>query len=349
MLAWVGTQGLFGELAMGAGPLPCLHFGTNVKTCQGLKGSGGHSYSLDYWDQVRKNEAKNCNQVSKNKAKNRDHHKKLLVRALQACGRVSEAEWVNTCGQNFRVGKCLNCGADPAYPITCDHRLCPDCAAKRASLLISEHGEMLKQLRYPKMLTLTFKSVDRLTKEYFRWARNCFTRLRRRKVLAGCWGGIYSFEVTHSEKGWHVHIHALVGSGYINQAELSKEWEQITGACVVDIRSISKHKGGKWGAVKEVIKYPAKSVSFCGDPDLVDEFLKATERVNLVYGFGALYRVRTKRHSDERMRCPVCGSNNIAWNGGYGFCVLGIEVERVGGGWLWRGPPVAWLWCPRAC
>ena len=202
---------------------------------------------------------------------------------------------------------------------------------------------MLKQLRYPKMLTLTFKSVDRLSKEYFRWARNCFTKLRRRKIMAGCWGGIYSFETTYSEKGWHVHIHALIGSGYVNQAELSKEWKRITGACVVDIRSVSKHKGGKWGAVQEVIKYPAKSVSFCGDPGLVDEFLKATERVNLVYGFGALYRVRPKRHSDKKMRCPVCDSENIAWNGGYGFCVPGSEVEKVGGGWLWRGPPVVGL------
>ena len=40
------------------------------------------------------------------------------------------------------------------------------------------------------------------------------------------------------------------------------------------------------------------------------------------------------------MRCPVCGSENIAWNGDYGFVVPGIAVAKIEGGWLWRGPPV---------
>ena len=318
-----------------------FHFGPSKAPSDHVRSGGAFSFeggvgwpssSLDRcWNQVGKNESE----------KDRTTHKQAIVESLRACGRDSEAEWVDTCGENFRVGTCLDCGARPAYPITCGHRLCPDCAAKRASILISEHEEMLKQLRYPKMLTLTFLSVKRLTREYYDWARRCFTRLRHRKVMSGCWGGIYSFETTYSkEHGWHVHIHALIGSGWIDQAELSKKWKQITGACVVDIRSVKSYEGGKWGAVQEVIKYPSKTITFCEDPNLVDEFLRATERVNLCYGFGALYRVRPKRRSDKKMRCPVCDSENIAWNGDYGFCVPWTEVEWVGNGWLWRGPPV---------
>jgi len=188
------------------------------------------------------------------------------------------------------------------------------------------------------MLTLTFLSVGKLDKAYIGWARNCFRKLRRRKVMAGCWGGIYSFEATHSaEYGWHLHIHSLIGSGYIDQGDLSREWQKITGACVVDIRAVQGED--KWGAIKEVVKYPAKAASFLASPELVNEFLAATERVNLAYGFGALYRVKTRRHSEGKLRCPLCGSQDISWGDGFGFCVPRIAVQRVKGGWLWRPPP----------
>jgi len=268
----------------------------------------------------------------------REELKQALVEDLGACGRNGEALAVLHCGEDFKVGKCLDCGAQPAFPISCDHRLCPDCAARRGAILVSEHEDILRQLRYPKMLTLTFLSVAHLDKAYIKWARNCFRKLRRRKVLADCWGGIYSFEVTHSaEYGWHLHIHSLIGSGYIDQGDLSREWQKITGACVVDIRAVQGED--KWGAIKEVVKYPAKAASFLASPELVNEFLAATERVNLAYGFGALYRVKTRRHSEGKLRCPLCGSQDISWGDGFGFCVPRIAVQRVKGGWLWRPPP----------
>ncbi|MBA7684963.1 hypothetical protein ES703_93376 [subsurface metagenome] len=258
--------------------------------------------------------------------------------ALRAGHRYSDADLVANCGEDFKVGKCLGCGAAPAFPITCDHRLCPDCAARRGAVLVSEHEDVLKQLRYPKMLTLTFLSVAHLDKAYIRWARGCFTRLRRRKVMAGCWGGIYSFEVTHSaEYGWHLHIHSLIGSGFIEQGDLSREWREITGACVVDIRAVQGKE--KWDAVKEVVKYPAKAASFLGEAALVNEFLVATGGVNLAYGFGAMYRVRTKRHAEAKMRCPLCGGQDISFRDGFGFCVPRIAVEKVVGGYIWRSPP----------
>lgn len=303
-----------------------------------LRGGGAVSYSLDTCDQVRKNEGHSAEDV----AKYRSDYKQALVDALTACGRHSEALAVARCGEDFRVGKCLDCGAAPAFPITCGHRLCPDCAARRGAILVSEHEDMLRQLRYPKMLTLTFLSVKHLDKSYIKWARGCWTKLRRRKVMAVCWGGIYSFEATYSiEYGWHLHIHSLIGSGYISQASLSREWEQITGACVVDIRAVGSGAKEKWKATKEVVKYPCKATTFLGSSALVNEFLLATERVNLAYGFGALYRVRTRRHSEGKMRCPVCGGIDIDFSSGFGFCVPRICVEKVVGGYIWRSPPVS--------
>ena len=303
------------------------------KPCGG-QGWDCPSPSLDTCDQVSKNRVPSPEEI----AKGREDYKEALVEALRVSGREGEALAVLHCGDDFKVGKCLDCGAEPAFPITCDHRLCPDCAARRGAVLVSEHQDMLKQLRYPKMLTLTFLSVASLDKGYIKWARNCFRKLRRRRVMAGCWGGIYSFEATHSaEYGWHLHIHSLIGSGYIDQGVLSTEWQKITGACVVDIRAVQGKD--KWGAIKEVVKYPAKAATFLGEAALVNEFLVATERVNLAYGFGAMYRVRTRRHAEGKMCCPVCGGTSIDFGNGMGFCVPRIAVERVKGGYLWRPPP----------
>ncbi|MBA7545819.1 hypothetical protein ES705_38197 [subsurface metagenome] len=332
----------------------CRSLTTNSGGGGGGRGGGGAaSSSLDTWCQVSKNSVIDIqnrpfdrqqqairpittgHSTDNNRLKD---YKQSLVVALRACKRDSDADQVAHCGEDFKVGKCLDCGAEPAFPVTCGHRLCPDCAARRGAILASEHEDMLKQLRYPKMLTLTFLSVVHLDKAYIKWARNCFRKLRRRKVMASCWGGIYSFEATHSaEYGWHLHIHSLIGSGYIDQADLSREWRKITGASIVDIRAVSGPD--KWAAVKEVVKYPAKAASFLGEPALVNEFLLATERVNLAYGFGALYRVRSCRHSEGKMRCPVCGGSDIDFGNGFGFCVPRIAVDKVVGGYVWRSPP----------
>lgn len=100
----------------------------------------------------------------------------------------------------------------------------------------------------------------------------------------------------------------------------------------MDIRTV---KGkDKWDAVREVIKYPTKVVSFLDKPRLVNEFLLATERVNLAYGFGAMYRVKTKKRNAGGMRCPLYGGTDIDRGSGYGFCVPRIAVQRKGKGGL---------------
>jgi len=270
-----------------------------------------------------------------------DDIKAQLSESLKSCGRVSDADAVARCGQDFKVGQCNNCLSTPAFPISCDNRLCPDCSSRRGSMMVSQHRDMLRQIRNPKMLTLTFLSVDRLDKTVFKEDRAMFTRLRDRRVFESCWGGIYSFETTYTKGvGWHVHIHALIGSGYIDQKLLSKEWEEISGAKIVDIRAV---KGtDKWDAVKEVVKYPAKSATFLDNPALVNEFMDATQGVNLAYGFGALYRVKTRRHGDAKMACPVCGERDIDFLHGYGFHVSRDRVQKIRGGFVWRpGPPRA--------
>jgi len=271
--------------------------------------------------------------------------KAQLAKSLAACGRDMESEAVSRCGQEFRVGQCTFCLATPAFPITCDNRLCPDCASRRSEILITEHEDKLKQIHYPKFLSLTFPSVEHLDRAWFKWARNCLIKLRHRKVFSRCWGGLGSFDFTYTPGvGWHPHHHSLIGSGYIDQALLSREWEEISGAKIVDIRAI---KGDDmWGAVKEVVKYPAKASTFLDNPDLVNEFLIATKGLKLTTGFGALYRVRTSRHGNGKMCCPICGHDDIDFAYGYGFYVSRERVRKIRNGYVWlrdvvpRSPPL---------
>jgi len=265
-----------------------------------------------------------------------------LAESLKSCGRNVEAEKVEHCHQDFKVGQCNFCLSFPAFPISCDSRLCSFCASKRSEILISEHHDVLRSIHYPKALTLTFLSVDHLSRDFILRGRASLKRLRHRKVMSSCRGGLPAFEFTYTPGvGWHMHIHLLIDSGYIDQALLSREWEELTGAKIVYIRAV---KGDdKWDAIRELVKYPTKVESFMDSPDLVDEFLAATRGLKLVCGFGALYRVRSKNHGKGKMCCPVCGHNDIDFGHGCGFHVGPDRVQKIRGGYLWlrnRAPPL---------
>jgi hypothetical protein len=69
--------------------------------------------------------------------------------------------------------------------------------------------------------------------------------------------------------------------------------------------------------------------------------LEATERVKLVQGFGALYRVACRKHGDSNVHtCPVCGGQRINFDNGYGFKVSRYDerLRMIKNGWLFEEP-----------
>ena len=271
----------------------------------------------------------------------RELAKNRVIAGLKAAGRLDEAGKISDCRIEYKIGQCDDCGEVVAYPLSCSERLCPDCSRARAERLIEEHHDILAQIRAPKMLTLTFKSVKHINREYLRFMRKCFSRLLRSKVMGSCWGGIYSFEFTyHKTTGWHPHIHAVIGSGFIAQDELSNTWERISGAKIVDIRAIDRDVK-KWDGIREVVKYSTKLVDFIDNPDLLEEYLQATERVKLVQGFGSLYRVACRKHGDiDTHTCPICGGQRINFGNGWGFNVSRYDerLRMVKNGWIFLEP-----------
>ncbi len=104
----------------GSSPISALLAG-QTQGGGGERGGGASSYSFNTWDQVSKTSLLPCKPI----AKSREDYKQALVVALTASGRHSEALLVSNCGEDFKVGKCLDCGCSPAFPISCYHRLCP--------------------------------------------------------------------------------------------------------------------------------------------------------------------------------------------------------------------------------
>lgn len=161
------------------------------------------------------------------------------------------------------------------------HLLCPLCAIRRGAKQVQAYLEKLEQLRNedptlkPYMLTLTVKNGHDL-QERFEHLSNSVKKLlvKRRDALRGKWtselakalGGVYSYELTLSDHGWHPHVHMVVlqrdpdlidfNQAKKKESALAKEWLAVTGdSFIVDIRPI---KGDPAEGFIEVFKYALK-------------------------------------------------------------------------------------------
>lgn len=164
------------------------------------------------------------------------------------------------------------------------HLLCKACAVRRAAKLyeaylpkirsvVEAHSEKL----IPAMVTLTTKNgpdlLERL--EAFKAGWSAMLAAKRKgasnskKNIPVEWnkvlGSLRAIEVTQGKDGgWHVHAHIFVLlHDYIDQRELSAEWERFTGdSFIVDVR---KCKNGIEAGLLEVLKYSCKFSSMTSE------------------------------------------------------------------------------------
>lgn len=192
------------------------------------------------------------------------------------------------------------------------HLLCPLCAIRRGAKQVQAYLEKLELLRNedqtlkPYMLTLTVKNGHDL-QERFEHLSNSVKKLlvKRRDALRGKWtselakalGGVYSYELTLSEHGWHPHVHMVVLQRDpdlidFNQANkkdsaLAKEWLAVTGdSFIVDIRPI---QGDPAEGFIEVFKYALKFSDLSPQENLA-AFLTLNRR-RLTGSFGLFWGV----------------------------------------------------------
>jgi len=140
-----------------------------------------------------------------------------------------------------------------------EYRLCPMCAKRRTKELNRELWPLVQHIEQKpvwgykwRLGTLTTKPCGS-HKEAVALALSAFSKLWRNMLDKTNCAAIRSLEF--GPENGNVHLHFLYYGPYIDQAEVSEEWERLTGAKVMDNR-LAGNVGGMSlkGAVKEVIK-----------------------------------------------------------------------------------------------
>lgn len=141
----------------------------------------------------------------------------------------------------------------------CHDRFCVPCSNARGqtvALNIREHVGK-KRVRF---MTLTLQDGCKPLGDLLHDLVSSFRRLRSSKWWkARVRGGIAFTEIKYNreKRRWHVHVHAIVESEYLPQAELSERWRQASrGSFIVDIRQINDAKK----VTSYVVKYATKAI-----------------------------------------------------------------------------------------
>lgn len=122
-----------------------------------------------------------------------------------------------------------------AFPAPCNRWECPECGEYKKSVLYHR----LRGHKGQRFMTLTCNPARYATpNEAYRSMSLSFTSLVkrvRRKYPAKRFEYVMVWEQTR--KGWP-HLHVLVSGPWIEQAWLSRQWDDLTGAAIVDIRYV---------------------------------------------------------------------------------------------------------------
>ena len=144
---------------------------------------------------------------------------------------------------DFRTIACAKCGRTVTFAVRCRNRFCRTCSTSSASRIrkrircIVDNTEHRKGYTW-KFVTLTIKSEPQLD-TMLDHAITAFRRMRQRSEWKqNVDGGIYVIEITRSDHGWHVHIHAIISARFWQQYRISSLWNLCSGSPVVDIRNV---------------------------------------------------------------------------------------------------------------
>ncbi len=153
-----------------------------------------------------------------------------------------------------------------------------------------------------KHVVLTARNTEGITKRRVQEFKAAFTKLRRRAVTKNWRGGFYAIEITNEGKGWHLHLHALVETRWIDQGKLAKEWAECIGQ---DFAIVWVKDGRKADYLRELCKYVTDGNQLAGwQPEEIKDYIDAFSGVRTFGCFGVLYKLR-KLHREfmESIRC----------------------------------------------
>ena len=223
---------------------------------------------------------------------------------------------------------CGNCGDEIQPELECGDRTCEHCFRKRKGRIINNLMGPVTEMSNPKFLTLTVVSRP-LTLRNVRYLRKCFTKLRHRKLFDGVKGGFYNIELGNLNKNGvcNMHIHCIYDGPYIPQAEISCQWNQITGdSYIVFIENCYDAQG----AMRYITKHFCKLGNFYPEQkDLINSYLK---RTRMIQGFGSIRIAKPEKITI----CKNCGAENSFYSH---FDPLFYDVVSAFDGLEYTQPP----------
>jgi hypothetical protein len=191
------------------------------------------------------------------------------------------------CGQQCSVLLSPNAKEAAVTSNNCRSRWCPACGRDRSATIAANLAALAVE-RKARFVTLTRRHSHAPLTDQINSLYECFKRLRSRpfwqKTVRG---GAAFLEVHRSDRDhlWHVHLHLLVSSDFLDQRQLSSEWLAVTSdSSIVDVRAIPD----AGHVARYVAKYVSKPASptVYNDPDSLDEMMRALQGRRLCLTFG---------------------------------------------------------------
>lgn len=248
--------------------------------------------------------------------------RRSVAAKLRAGGEQELAARLERCGLEVGSLRCPDCGLSRPARYTCNLRWCPVCAwriaAKRASLV----SAWATTCRQPKHVVLTGRNT---TEPMPRVYSQAFARLRRQKPFR--WRrGCRTIETTNEGRGWHVHIHALIDTRWIDAGELALRWGRLLGQEFAIVR-VKDARLAEYLA--ELCKYAVKPTQMAAwSAEEAATFVRSMQRVRTFATFGDLRGFAPP--SRPPCRCPHCDSDASP-----GFEALGLSgrIEALQSHW----------------
>ena len=259
------------------------------------------------------------------------HHHAAVVAKLDSAGYKDLADLTRECHTLKSFRRCRGCGDATVFFNRCDLKWCPICTPRLGRERKDSVEWWTKLINQPKHVVLTQRNFEILTKSAVKKFKHNFNRLRRTKFctqrtvrlgkqgktyVSWPWkGGFYSLEVTNDgQNGWHLHLHALVDSQFVDAFALSQLWAKLIGQTnsIVHVSDCSDKD-----FLREVTKYAVKGSQLAAwDGNLTAQFILAFDGVRTFGVFGTLYGKRAEfRDFIQSIRDykPVCTCGCNLW------------------------------------
>ena len=187
----------------------------------------------------------------------------------------TKAENLRKCGSDYIRFRCLKAGCEHTFMLGqhCKSRACPDCSSSKRRDWRDKYLPHLETIDPSKLrfLTLTLRNQEKLRGGLGSIIES-FKTLRLKKMPECFEGGLVGYEAHLGKDGlWNIHCHVLYQGKYIDQAELSETWKEITkDSDIVWVSSVlgkgykcqyrDKRISAQQSALDYILKYVVKGV-----------------------------------------------------------------------------------------